>query len=212
MSKEDLTEEKEKRMALTRKMLKAMGIEDEKIDQIIEAHTETVDALKADRDKYKEDAEKLPDVRKELEKVKEDAAKDDGKNPYKVKYEAMKEEFEDFKKDVKAKETRASKENAYRALLKDCGVSEKRINAVIKVTNFDKVELDEEGKIKDAGDHKKSIKEEWSDFIPTEGTMGAETSNPPANSGGGKITKEEIMKIKDDTKRHEAWVKYLSEN
>ena len=29
-------------MALTRKMLKAMGIEDDKIDQIIEAHSETM--------------------------------------------------------------------------------------------------------------------------------------------------------------------------
>ncbi|MEE8717538.1 MAG: hypothetical protein SOI24_10925 [Coriobacteriales bacterium] len=33
-------------MALTRKMLRAMGIEDEKADEIIEAHAETVDALK----------------------------------------------------------------------------------------------------------------------------------------------------------------------
>ena len=40
-------------MSLTRKMLKAMGIEDEKIDQIIEAYTETVDALKEQRDQYK---------------------------------------------------------------------------------------------------------------------------------------------------------------
>ena len=32
-------------MTLTRKMLKAMGIEEEKIDQIIEAHAETVDGL-----------------------------------------------------------------------------------------------------------------------------------------------------------------------
>ena len=43
-------------MSLTRKMLKAMGIEEEKIDQIIEAHSETVDALKKDRDTYKENA------------------------------------------------------------------------------------------------------------------------------------------------------------
>ena len=54
-------------MSLTRKMLKAMGIEEEKIDQIIEAHSETVDSLKADRDSYKEDAEKLKDVQKELD-------------------------------------------------------------------------------------------------------------------------------------------------
>lgn len=33
-------------MALTRKFLKAMGVEDEKIDEIINAHTETVDGLK----------------------------------------------------------------------------------------------------------------------------------------------------------------------
>ena len=35
-------------MALTRRALKAMGIEDEKIDEIITMHTETVDGLKAD--------------------------------------------------------------------------------------------------------------------------------------------------------------------
>ena len=43
-------------MALTRKMLKAMGIEDEKIDQIIEAHTETTDPLTRERDVYSLDA------------------------------------------------------------------------------------------------------------------------------------------------------------
>ena len=36
-----------------------MGIEEEKIDQIIEAHSETVDSLKADRDNYKKDADQL---------------------------------------------------------------------------------------------------------------------------------------------------------
>ena len=63
-------------MAFTRKMLKAMGIEDEKIDQIIDAHSETVDALKADRDAYKEDAAKLAAVQKELDELK--AKGDDG--------------------------------------------------------------------------------------------------------------------------------------
>ena len=47
-------------MALTRRALKAMGIEDEKIDEIITMHTETVDGLKADVAKYKADAETLP--------------------------------------------------------------------------------------------------------------------------------------------------------
>ena len=45
-------------MSLTRKMLKAMNIEEEKIDQIIEAHTETVDGFKDKVNEYKEKAEK----------------------------------------------------------------------------------------------------------------------------------------------------------
>ena len=52
-------------MSLTRKMLKAMGIEEDKIEQIIEAHTDVTDSLKADRDKYKEDAENLLKVLKD---------------------------------------------------------------------------------------------------------------------------------------------------
>ena len=57
-------------MALTRKMLKAMGIEEEKIEQIIEAHAETVDTLKEQRDTLKADSDKLAEVQKELDKAK----------------------------------------------------------------------------------------------------------------------------------------------
>ena len=85
-------------MAFTRKMLKAMGIEDEKIDQIIDAHSETVDALKADRDTYKEDAAKLAAVQKELDELK--AKGDDG---YKAKYEAEKAAHDALKADMAAK-------------------------------------------------------------------------------------------------------------
>ena len=69
-------------MALTRKLLKGMGLTDEQVDTIIEAHTDTVDGLKADVDKYKADAEKLPGVQKQLDDLK--AAGDGG---YKEKYD-----------------------------------------------------------------------------------------------------------------------------
>lgn len=191
-------------MALTRKMLKAMSIEDEKIDQIIEAHTETVNALKEERDGYKEEAEKLPTVQKELDKAKEAASKDDGKNPWKVKYDAIKEEFDNYKAEEQAKATKATKEEAYRAVLKECGVAEKRIAAVVRVADIDSIELDKDGNIKEVDALKDSIKEEWSDFIPTEGTKGADTANPPENNGGSTMTKEEILNIKDTAERQAA--------
>lgn len=185
-----------------------MSIEDEKIDQIIEAHTETVDALKEERDNYKAEAEKLPDVQKELNKIKETTAQDDAKNPYKVKYDALKEEFKAYKDEVSAKEVKADKTKAFRDLLKEVGVSEKRLDSVIKVTDIDSIEL-EDGKIKDVDALKSSVKEEWADFIPTEGTKGANVSNPPANNGGAVKTKEEIKAIKDTSERQQAWKEYL---
>ena len=184
-------------MSLTRKMLKAMGIEEEKIDQIIEAHSETVDALKADRDSYKEDAEKLKDVQKELDDLK--AKGDDG---WKEKHDKLKEEFDKYKTDVQAKETKAAKEAAYRAILKDANLSEKGIEKAVKYADWDKIELGEDGKLKGANDHIKAVREEWAEYVTTTTTTGAKTSTPPANNGGktGK-TKEEIMAIRDPAVR-----------
>lgn len=184
-------------MSLTRKMLKAMGIEEEKIDQIIEAHSETVDSLKADRDSYKEDAEKLKDVQKELDDLK--AKGDDG---WKEKHDRLKVEFDQYKNDVQAKETKAAKEAAYRAVLKDANLSEKGIEKAIKYAEWDKIELGEDGKLKGANDHIRAARDEWAEYVTTTTTTGAKTSTPPANNGTGTgKTKEEIMAIKDGTVR-----------
>lgn len=190
-------------MALSRKLLKSMGIEDEKIEQIIEAHTETVDALKEERDGYKAQAEKVPGIQRELDELKETVEKNGDKNPYKVKYDALKEEFDTYKADTEKKAAKAVKEDAYRALLKEAGVNEKRIAAVLKVSDIDGVELDKDGKIKGSDKLIESIKEEWSDFIVTERQMGAPTATPPANTGG-KMSKEDIFKIKDTAERQKA--------
>ena len=177
-------------MSLTRKMLKAMGIEEEKIDQIIEAHSETVDSLKADRDSYKEDAEKLKDVQKELDDLK--AKGDDG---WKEKHDRLKEEFDQYKNDVQEKETKAAKEAAYRAILKDANLSEKGIEKAIKYAEWDKIELGEDGKLKGANDHIKAVREEWSEYVTTTTTTGAKTSTPPANNPAKNYTTAEIKNM-----------------
>lgn len=192
-------------MALTRKMLKAMGIEDEKVEQIIEAHTETVTALKDERDAFKADAEKLPAVQKELDELK---ATDNKEDTYKVKYDALKEEFEGFKKEQSEKELRVKKEQAYKVLLQEAGVSEKRVDAVLKVSDIDSLEFNEDGSVKDADNLKKGIEAEWEDFIVRKETQGTQTSTPPQGSGKVYKTKEEIMSIKDTRERQQA----ISEN
>ena len=189
-------------MAFTRKMLKAMGIEDEKIDQIIDAHSETVDALKADRDAYKEDAAKLAAVQNELDALK--AKGDDG---YKSKYEAEKAAHDALKADIAAKETKKAKTDAYRELLKGANIDEKRIATILRAEapTIDKIELDADGKIKNAEQYTESIKSDWADFIVTQSAKGTNTATPPANGGTASTkTKEDIMKIKDAGERQKA--------
>lgn len=122
---------------------------------------------------------------------------------WKTKYDALKNDFETYKNEISAKETKATRENAYRELLKEAGISEKRLASVLKVSDIDKLEM-VDGKFKDSDKLIEGIKEEWADFITTEETHGAKTSTPPANNGGGKMTKADIMKIKDASERQQA--------
>ena len=189
--------------SLTRKFLTSLGIEEEKADLILENHTAVLTEIKDERDRYKTEAEKLPDIQKQLNEYIE-AEKKNEKDPFKVKYEALKEDFEEYKKGIEAKETTAKKEAAYRQLLKDAGVSEKRISAILKVSDIDSLELDEDGKAKKSEELTKSIKEEWADFITTTKSEGAKVSTPPASDGKNTKTKEEIRAISDPIARQKA--------
>ena len=189
-------------MGFSRKMLKAMNIEEDKIEQIIDAHSETVDALKADRDAYKEDAAKLAAVQKELDELK---AK--GDYGYKAKYEAEKAAHDALKADIAAKETKKAKTDAYRELLKGANIDEKRIATILRAESptIDKIELDADGKIKNAEQYTQSIKSDWADFIVTQSAKGTNTATPPANGGAASTkTKEDILKIKDAGERQKA--------
>ena len=190
-------------MALSRKFLSAMGIEEDKIEQIIEAHTETVNALKEARDGFKADADKLKTVEKELADVKEQL-KDAGTDEYKNKYDKVKAEFDKFKADTEAKESRTKKEDAYKAILKDANIPEKHFAKIIKYSDIDGLEFDDKGELSNKSELLKSIKEEWGDHIEQTGTKGANVQNPPANGGKSKMTKDEIMQIKDRAERQKA--------
>ena len=184
-------------MAFTRKYLTALGIEADKVDEIINAHTEVTDALKAERDKYKIDAEKLPGVQEELDKLK---SENNGDSSYKAKYEKEHSEFEAYKAEQEAKNVKANKISKYRDLLRKAGVSEKRMDSVLKVTDLDPIKLDKDGNIEDSEKILGTIKTEWSDFIVKEGSKGADVSTPPGDTGT-KLSKEEIYK-KDDKGRY----------
>lgn len=173
-------------MALTRKFLAALGIEADKIDEIITAHSETVEALKKERDDYKEKAgnaktaeEEKAAVQKQLDDLKAEVAKNSDKD-----YDALKQEYENYKADQEKKQARADKEKAFRAVLKDANIDEKHYDKVIKYSDIDSLELDDKGAVKDVKERVKSIRDEWPELIAVTKTHGARTDNPPENTGG----------------------------
>ena len=175
-------------MALTRKMLAAMEIPAEKIDEIIAGHVEVVNGLKEELEKckgFEADSKELAKVKAENEELKKVVAERD---ELKGKYEKTKTEFDDYKKDQETKAVKAAKESAYRKLLKDANISEKRMDSILKVSGdvVDKLELDDDGNIKNSEELTKSIKDEWSDFVQNTRDQGAKVSTPPDSTGTSK--------------------------
>ena len=110
-------------------------------------------------------------------------------------YKALKADFDKYKAEVTEKETKAAKEAAYRAILKDANLSEKGIEKAVKYADWDKIELGEDGKLKGANDHIKAVRDEWAEYVTTTTTTGAKTSTPPANNHAKNYTTADIKNM-----------------
>ena len=207
-------------MSFKRQDLVALGIEPEKIQTLIEWHTDTVRALQtqiadaqAETDKAREEAGKTAKVQAELDKVKKDletanqaieaAAKDD----YKGKFEAITAELESLKADNAAKETATVKKAALTEKLKKAGYSENATNLIIRNGFANDIELDEAGKATNLDKVIKAIQSDsdFSSFTPKVTETRVQLENPPANAGGKKaLTWDDIDKITDTKERQKA--------
>lgn len=185
-------------MALKRADVRAVfagieGVTDEHIDKLMDKFHAEIDPIKD-----------------QLTEARNSSGTDAQK--WKDKYEAEHSAYETFKADQAKKDTAAKKSDALKALLKDKGkLSEAGLQKALKYQSLDEIELDAEGKIKNAGDLVKSIHEEWSDYVTQEGTEGAGThgkdgaGHAGGNGGSGnKPTKEEIMNMSDPIARQQA--------
>lgn len=173
-------------MALTRSLLKALGLNDEQISSIIEAHTDTITGLKDSLKTAEEKAKRFDDVEKELNELKSKGTED-----YKAKYEAEHTAFENYKSDVTAKETKAAKEKAVSTYYESKNITGKNLSIAMRGSKaeIDGIELDGNGKIKDTSVFDMLINGDFAGLVSTERTEGADTKNPPTNTGGDTFDK-----------------------
>lgn len=183
-----------------------MGLTEEQIDSVIDAHTETVDGLKGQIETLKADADKLKDVQRELDGLKS------GKD-WKAEFDKEHQAFEDFKAEVAGKEALAAKQAAFRKLLSGENIPEKFHDRIIRMTDFDGMEMDGDGFKNEAG-QRESISKEWGEYKATTQTQGDKPETPPS-SGKAVLTKADIYK-RDERGRYlmstEERQKALAEN
>lgn len=191
---------------LTRKFLASKGIEADVIDEIIQAHVETVNSLKDKLDeaeKYKAKADKYDEAEDELKNLRAEIAKNSDKD-----YDALKKEYDDYKAEVAKKETKVAREKAVKAYLKEKNITDEGNLEIFMRGSRDEieaVELDKDGKIKNTKPFDELIAGTYAKFVESSQRKGTTTPNPPSGAGGGtKMTKEEIMKIRDASERQKA--------
>ena len=178
-------------MSLTRKLLKGMGLTDEQVDTIIEAHTDTVDGLKEQVKTYKADAEKLPNVQKELDELK--AAGDGG---WEEKAKDFEKKYNDLVAENKNKETKAAKESAAKAFFESKGITGNSLEIAMRGSSAEIAALDLDGeKIKDSSALDALVNGTFKALVSTTTTKGANISNPPVSTPNKAYSADDIRKM-----------------
>ena len=184
-------------LALSRKFLESIGLEEKQCDAIIEANEETITGLKNEIAQYKAEAKKVPDLQKKLEeavaadKTAELQAQLDEATKAKDEAEAALAEasksLEDFKAEVQAEKDAAAKASAYRKqVLEAAGIATDYMDDVMAVTKLDGIELDDAGTIVGAEKLVESAKDKWHSFVVKTKTDPAHVDTPPTPPAGEK--------------------------
>ena len=210
-------------MALTkatvREILSKAGVDADHlqsaVSQIIDGHVSSIEALrdeinenKTEIEKYRKEADKITDLNQQLEDANK---KIEGMKDLQQKaddFEKLQKEFNDYKAEQDKKALDTKKSTVLKEMLKDMRIeSEDGVKLGLK-WYAGKVELDDDGKIKNDKELRDEIKDDLGSYISHTKKQGAKTSNPPANNGKG-MTKEEIDKIEDTKERQKAMAENL---
>ena len=169
------------------------------IGNIVDSIKKTVGDEFVSKERYKTKLSELDSLKTKLQDAEDNVTTAE---KWKTKYEETEKAFSDFKEKQTEEATKTAKDKAYRALLKEIGLSSKYHDRAMKGISYNELSLDENGNLVDSDKITASIKKEWGDCIGKESSKGADTATPPNNTGGKAMTKEEIMAIENKSERH----------
>ena len=186
---------------LTRKFLRALGVEEDKIDEIVTAHQDTLEEIKAERDGLKDNASKLAEAQAEVTRLSGELekAKKNGGDAAKIQAD-----FDAFKQQIADEKAAAQTDADVLALLKEAGIQRESFQQLAS-KSFDrsKIKRNEDGSISNRQELLDGIKTDFADCIATQQQQGTPPNNPPTGGGQG-MTREQILAIKDKAEQRAA--------
>jgi len=164
---------------------------------VVDPLMDQLDDAKSEAQRYKAKADKAAELQKQVDELSKG-------DDWKAKYEAEKKSHDEYKAQVDQEKTTSKAKAAHKKLLAQEGISDKAIDSILNATDYGKVKLKDDGSLDDesAATLKKDITERWGGFKVSTRKRGEQVDNPIRS--GGKMTKEEIMKIKDTSERQAA--------
>ena len=156
-----------------------------------------LDSAKSDATKWKTEADKLPDVQKELDGLKT------GKD-WKAEFDKEHQAFEDYKSQIARDAETAKVKAAYKKLLTEEKISEKTLESVLNATDYSKMKLKDDGTLDGIEDLKKDIDTKWGGFKVSQRQRGEKVDNPPPGGSGGSDNSTRDMMAKLHAARYGA--------
>ncbi len=167
---------------LTRKFLKALGMEDDaKIDEIITAHTDTLDAIKQERDTLKDESAKLAEALAREETLKTRVAELESAGGKAAEVQAA---YDAYKAQVEGEKRTAAITAKVREAMRSAGANPKALDLLMKAVPLDKFDLDGDT-LKDDSKALDALKSQYADFFGTVENKGPDHLDPPSGGEGG---------------------------
>ena len=171
-----------------REILREAGATEENVEsavtKLVRLHMDVVDPLKTENDTISKKDKELETLKTKLDAAETELA-ELKKVDYKKQFDDISAKYKAYKEEQESKAVKSKKIEAYKKLLRDAGVSDKRLDAIIRVTAIDDIKLDKDGNIEGADECTKNIKSEWADFIVNTQQKGADTPTPPSGNDSG---------------------------
>ena len=183
-------------MALTRKLLRELQLEENHIERIIAAHVETVDALRQERDAASAQAARMDSVAQERDALREQVADLTARRDEAARIQA---DFDAYRAQVERDRLAGERNAALRAALLDAGANPQAVDLLSGAVTAPEA-CWEGGRLRDAASVVAPVKERYAALFARPVAVPTPRIAPPGDSAGvltradiGRMSEQEIL-------------------